>query len=163
MIVRTCSLALAAALALALSSCATFSTTPAPEHRTMHDQDTTQRNEALVRRYYELFNAHRWDEMAALYAPTAEFKDPSLGPRVVPQTREQIARKYRELAGMFPDIRDTVVATYPSGDRHIIVEFVSSGTAPDGAKFELPIATILTIEDGLITHDFTYYDNFGEG
>lgn len=49
---------------------------------------------------------------------------------------------------------------YPSGENHIIVEFVSSGTAPDNSKFELPICTIFTIENGLITKDFTYYDNF---
>lgn len=117
-------------------------------------------NEALVQRYYEHFNAHRWEEMAAMYAPTAAFKDPSLGPGIVPQTRQQIAEKYAGLAEMFPDLKNTVVAVYPSGSRHIVVEFVSTGTAPDGTAFELPICTIFTVEDGLITHDFTYYDNF---
>jgi hypothetical protein len=53
-----------------------------------------------------------------------------------------------------------VIQTYPSGDKHIIVEFVSSGTAPDSSKFELAICTIFTIENGLITKDFTYFDNF---
>jgi ketosteroid isomerase-like protein len=120
-------------------------------------------NELVVRRYYEHFNAHRWGDMAAMYSPNAEFKDPSLGMGIVVQTREQIVEKYSGLAEMFPDIRDTVVATYPSGPKHIIVEFVSSGTAPDGSSFELPICTIFTIEDGVITQDFTYYDNFGEG
>ena len=128
----------------------------------MQTQDAALRNEAIVRKYYELFNAHRWEDMAALYAETAQFKDPSLGPGVVSQTRRQIAKKYRDLAGAFPDIKDTVVAMYPSGSKHIVVEFVSSGTAPDGSKFELPITTIFTVENGLITHDFTYYDNFGE-
>jgi len=135
---------------------------PAPEGQTVQTQNAAQQNEALVRKYYELFNAHRWEEMAAMYAPTSQFKDPSLGPGIVPQTREQIAKKYSELASMFPDIKDTVVATYPSGTKHIIVEFVSTGTAPDGSKFELPICTIFTVENGLITQDFTYYDNFGE-
>lgn len=61
---------------------------------------------------------------------------------------------------MFPDVKDKVIQTYPSGDNHIIVEFVSSGTAPDNSKFELPIFTIFTIENGLITKDFSYFDNF---
>jgi len=91
----------------------------------MESQTIVQRNEAVVRRYFELFNAHRWEDMAALYAPTAQCKDPTLGPG--------------------------------------IVEFVASGTAPDGSPFELPIAAIFTIENGVITHDFTYYDNVGEG
>lgn len=149
-------------VSICLASCNASSGNRAPERAGVQNRATTRQNEALVRKYYELFNAHRWDEMAALYAPTALFKDPSLGPDIVPQTREQIARKYRELAGTFPDIKDTIVATYPSGDRHVIVEFVSSGTAPDGSRFELPIATIFTVENGLITRDFTYYDNFGE-
>lgn len=130
----------------------------------MRPDDAVQRqNVALVHRLYEHFNAHRWEDMAALYAPVAEFKDPSLGPGLVPQTREQVARKYADLAAVFPDLTDEVVATYPSGDRHVVVEFISRGTAPDGEGFELPICTIFTIEDGLVTRDFTYYDNPGEG
>ena len=44
----------------------------------------------------------------------------------------------------------------------MIVEFISTGTAEDGSQFELPICTIFTIENGKITKDFTYYDNFNE-
>ena len=60
---------------------------------------------------------------------------------------------------MFPDIKDRIVNIYPSGDKHVVVEFISTGTAPDGTKFELPICTIFTIENGKITKDFTYFDN----
>ncbi len=60
---------------------------------------------------------------------------------------------------VFPD---QLIQMYPSGDKHIIVEFVSSGTGIDKVKFELAICTILTIENGLITKDFTYFDNFDE-
>ena len=78
------------------------------------------------------------------------------------QTRQQIIDKYSELNKVFPDLHDEVIQTYPSGDKHIIVEFISTGTAPDNSKFELPICTIMTIENGIITKDFTYYDNFEE-
>jgi ketosteroid isomerase-like protein len=54
-----------------------------------------------------------------------------------------------------------VIATYPAGEQHIVVEFISRGTAPDSTKFELPICTIFTIENGKIVKDFTYFDNFG--
>jgi hypothetical protein len=40
--------------------------------------------------------------------------------------------------------------------------FVSTGTAPGSSKFGLPICTVFAIEIGLITKDFTYYDNFEE-
>lgn len=118
-----------------------------------------EQNVALARKVYEHFNKHEWDKMAGLYAEPADFKDPSFGQDIVKQTRQQIAAKYREMEEMSPDVRDDIVAVYPSGEEHVIVEFVSSGTAPDGTKWQLPICTIFTIENGLITKDFTYYDN----
>jgi predicted SnoaL-like aldol condensation-catalyzing enzyme len=117
-------------------------------------------NEELVKQYFDYFNKHQWKEMAEMYTDTAEFKDPSLGQGIVKQSRQQIIAKYTELSKMFPDVHDEVVKVYPSGESHIIVEFISSGTEPDNSKFELPICTIFTIEDQKITKDFTYYDNF---
>ena len=119
-------------------------------------------NEKLVKQYFEHFNNHDFVKMANMYAETTDFKDPSLGRGIVKQTRQQIIEKYTELAKFSPDLHDQVVQTYPSGDNHVIVEFVSSGTGPDKVKFELAICTILTIENGLITKDFTYFDNFDE-
>ncbi|MDQ0477115.1 nuclear transport factor 2 family protein [Chryseobacterium sp. MDT2-18] len=122
----------------------------------------TSTNEKLVQQYFEHFNNHEWIKMADMYAETADFKDPSLGQGIVKQTRQQIADKYAELHKVFPDLHDQVIQTYPSGDQHIIVEFVSTGTGPDNVKFELPICVIFTIENGLITKDFSYFDNFDE-
>lgn len=123
---------------------------------------TPSENEKLVAQYFEHFNNHEWTEMANMYAATVDFKDPSLGLGIVKQTRQQVIDKYTELNKTFPDIQDNVIQTYPSSNKHIIVEFISSGTAPDGSKFELPICTIFTIENGSITADYTYYDNFDE-
>jgi ketosteroid isomerase-like protein len=120
------------------------------------------KNVELVKQYFAHFNNHDWEKMAELYIETAEFKDPSLGQGVVIQTREQTVQKYSELNEVFPDLNDKVIQIYPSGERHVIVEFVSSGTSPDGFQFELPICTIFTIESGKIIKDFTYYDNFEE-
>lgn len=119
-------------------------------------------NEKIVRQMYDHFNNHDWAKMASLYSNPAEFRDPSLGLDIVKQTHEQTIKKYTELNGVFKDIHDEVKSIYPSGDKHIVVEFESSGTAPDGSKFRLPICTIFTIENGLITKDFTYYDNTEE-
>lgn len=117
-------------------------------------------NEKLVLLYFEHFNNHEWDKMAELYSEEPSFKDPSLGQGIVKQTREQITEKYAMLGKMFPDVTDKIEQIYPSGDNHIIVEFVSSGTSQSGSVFELPICTVFTIIDGKITADFTYYDNF---
>jgi ketosteroid isomerase-like protein len=122
----------------------------------------TTGNEKIVKQYFEYFNNHEWTKMANMYSEVSEFKDPSLGEGIIKQTRQQIIDKYSELNKTFPDLHDQVIQMYPSGDKHIIIEFVSSGTAPDNSKFKLPICTILTIENGTITKDFTYFDNFDE-
>lgn len=117
-------------------------------------------NQKIISQYFENFNGHKWEELSGMYTEVADFKDPTLGPGIVKQTRQQIKEKYAGLSGMFPDVRDEIIQIYPSGNKHIIVEFVSSGKAADGSKFELAICTIFTIESGKITKDFTYYDNF---
>ncbi len=124
--------------------------------------NTTVNNEKLVKQYFEHFNNHDWTKIANMYSENPEFEDPSLGPGIVNQSRRQIIDKYVELNKLFPDIKDNVIQIYPSGEKHIVVEFVSTGKAPDGSKLELPICTIFTIEDGLITKDFTYFDNLEE-
>ena len=120
----------------------------------------TSKNEEIVKQYFEYFNSHNWKKMAEMYTETADFKDPSLGKGIVKQTRKQTEDKYAELNKIFPDLHDKVIQIYPSGENHIVVEFISTGTAPDNSKLELPICTVFTIENGLITKDFTYFDNF---
>lgn len=116
----------------------------------------------LVKKYFEHFNAHRWKEMSEMYAEKADFKDPSLGSGIISQTPQQIEEKYTELHSVFSDLLDEVVQLYPSGEQHVIAEFISKGTTEDGSVFELPICTIFTIENRQIVKDFTYYDNFDE-
>ena len=121
--------------------------------------EQANKNNEIVKQYYEHFNNHEWQKMAEMYIETAEFKDPSLGEGIVKMTRAETVTKYSELNKIFPDIHDRVIKTYPSGKKNIIVEFISTGTALDNSKFELPICTIFTIENGKITKDFTYFDN----
>jgi ketosteroid isomerase-like protein len=124
--------------------------------------NTISENEKLITQYFEHFNKHDFVKMASMYVDIADFKDPTLGQGIVKQTRQQTIEKYTALATIFPDLHDQVQHIYPSGDKHIIVEFVSSGTGPDKVKFELPICVIFTIENGLIIKDFTYFDNSEE-
>jgi len=119
-------------------------------------------NQQLIQQYFKLFNEHKWPELSEMYAENAEFKDPSFGTKTIKQTKKDFVKKYVELNQIFPDLKDKVINIYPSGDKNIIVEFVSTGTAPDQSKFELPVCTVFTIENGKITKDFTYYDNFDE-
>lgn len=124
------------------------------------ETSTTNANEQLIQTYYQHFNQHDWQKMADMYTDSAAFKDPSFGTGIVMQTQAQIVQKYKGLNEMFPNIKDSIVAIYPSGKQQVIVEFVSTGTGADKSTFTLPICTIFTIENGKITKDFTYYDNF---
>jgi limonene-1,2-epoxide hydrolase len=118
--------------------------------------------EKIVKQYFEYFNNHQWKELADMYSPIADFKDPSFGKEMTIQTRRQTINKYNTLNMLFPDLHDEIVTIYPSDEKHIIVEFISTGTAADSTKFKLPICTIFTIEKGKITKDFTYFDNFDD-
>lgn len=127
--------------------------------RNQQGEIVVKENEQLIKQYFDHFNKHQWQEMAEMYMDTSEFKDPSLGQGVVKQTRQQTIEKYTKLNDTFPDIHDEVIKIYYSENENIIVEFISSGTAHDNSKFELPICTIFKIEHGKIAQDFTYYDN----
>jgi hypothetical protein len=107
---------------------------------------------------FDAFNQHDWSLMTSYYSVSAEFLDPSFGQEYVSKTREETADKYAAMQKMFPDIHDDIVGIYPSGNK-VTIEFISSGTSADGAKFKLPIITVLTFGDGLILRDATYYDN----
>jgi ketosteroid isomerase-like protein len=117
-------------------------------------------NLKIIETYFEHFNRHEWQQMAALYADSVQMRDPSFGSKIVVQSRAEIETKYAQLAQIIPDVQDSIVNIYPS-QQHYIVEFISTGTAPDGKKFELPICTIFSVVKGKITRDYTYYDETG--
>ena len=130
------------------------------EKKEVITDNTPNPNEQIVKSFFEAFNQHDWAKMAAMYADTASFRDPSFGTDIVKQTHVETVKKYSELQKVFPNVKDSVTAVYPSGKNHIVVEFVSTGASADGKmSFNLPICTVFTIENGKIKSDFTYYDN----
>ena len=123
--------------------------------------DNSATNKIIIEQYFKHFNKHEWQRMAEMYIEQPEMKDPAYGVKNVKMTKADIVKKYSELNQMIPDVHDSVINMYHSGD-NVIVEFESSGTAPDGSKFTLPICTVFEIKNGKITKDLTYYDNFEE-
>lgn len=117
----------------------------------------TSDNVRLTGEMFDAFNKHDWKKMTEFYAVDALFLDPSLGTDFVKQTHSQTVEKYSGLQSVFPDINDDVTGIYSSGDK-VIVEFISTGTSPNGMKLKLPIVSILTFKNGLIIRDATYYD-----
>jgi ketosteroid isomerase-like protein len=114
-------------------------------------------NASAARKVFDAFNKHDWKVMTSLYAEQALFLDPSFGKEFVSKSRSETVAKYAEMEKMFPDIHDEVTGLYAS-ENTITVEFISTGTAPDGTKFVLPIVSVLTFKEGLIIKDATYYD-----
>ena len=114
--------------------------------------------ESVAKQLFEHFNAHDWAKMADLYDPNADFLDPSYGTKTVKQTHEQLVQKYNELQQLIPDIHDSIVGIYPSGEKTVAVRFIGVGTAPDKTKFETPICAVLIVENGKIVQDYTYYN-----
>lgn len=120
-------------------------------------QNNEEQNVAIANALFDAFNKHDWETMASHYADTASFLDPSLGIDYVRQTHAQLVAKYKEMESWMPDIHDDIMGVYASGDK-VFIEFVSTGTAPDGGKFRLPLACVLTLQQGKIVKDATYYD-----
>lgn len=123
------------------------------------DKNSKADKQAVIEQYYQHFNNHDWQKMADMYVDSPEIKDPAYGIKNVIMTKADIVKKYTALQGMIPDVHDSIIRMYNSGD-NVIVEFESTGTAPDKSKFVLPICTVFEIKNGKITKDLTYYDNF---
>ncbi|MFN3529339.1 MAG: nuclear transport factor 2 family protein [Bacteroidia bacterium] len=117
-------------------------------------------NVQLIQAMFAEFNRHQWEAMAEYYAEESHVKSPETGMQEQQISRDELIAIYRQLEADVPDIKDEVVNIYPAGERHIIAEFISTGTGADGMSFALPICAIFTINGGLITSDFTYYDNY---
>ncbi|MCZ2480401.1 nuclear transport factor 2 family protein [Aquirufa nivalisilvae] len=118
-----------------------------------------EKNKELIEKYFTLFNQHDWKALSEMYVDSAAFKDPTSGMKVIRKTKAQFVQEYTGLQQQFPDVHDQVLSIYPSGEKHVTVEFVSTGTRADQKKFELPIVVIFRIENGKIVQDFTYYVN----
>ncbi|MEJ1241125.1 nuclear transport factor 2 family protein [Chryseolinea sp. T2] len=124
------------------------------EQQQVESPDT---NKETALAMFDAFNKHDWQKMADYYAEGADFLDPSLGKSFVKQSHKEIVDKYQGMQQMFPDIKDEVTSVHVDGEA-VIVQFTSHGTMDGGTSFSLPIITVLTFDDGLITRDATYYD-----
>ena len=129
------------------------------EEKVIISESNSANNEKVAKELFVHFNNHDWQKMADLYIENAEFKEPASGMVAQKKSKTQIVKEYTALQQQFGDVKDSVIAVYPSGDKNVIVEFVASGTLSDKSRFQLPICTIFTIENGKITKDYTYFDN----
>ncbi|MFT3822323.1 MAG: nuclear transport factor 2 family protein [Chitinophagaceae bacterium] len=144
-----------AALLLSLAACNSQPAVP------VNTDDGSAASIQVAQNMFAAFNRHDWKAMAGYYSNPASFLDPSYGKSFVTQSRDSVIAKYTGLQQMLPDVKDSIISIFARGNK-VSVEFISSGTLPDGQKFTLPISTVLTIKDSLIVSDATYYDNSGK-
>ncbi len=114
-------------------------------------------NKRVASELYTQFNAHAWDQMAALYAEPCLMLDPHSGTSLVSRTKRQVADDHARLEKWSPNIQDSVLNMISSGDQ-VVVQFVSKGTTTDSVQWMLPICSVLTFKEGLIVKDEVYYD-----
>jgi steroid delta-isomerase-like uncharacterized protein len=114
---------------------------------------------AVVEKRFAAVRRHDVEAIVALYAKDAVETSPAFcrdrtGPEGARQT-------YAELFQAFPDITDDVVAYVVDGDR-VAVQFVARSRRADGTfAFEVPLANFLTVRNGRIARDETYFDTKG--
>ncbi len=109
----------------------------------------------VVREMFEAFNQHDVTLLVSLYAEDAVVVSPDKCEPLV--GRPAIASGYQDLFDQVPDVKDTISIMIAEGER-AAVEFVASSEI-EGAEFQLPIAAILTVQDGLIVRDVGYFDS----
>jgi ketosteroid isomerase-like protein len=115
--------------------------------------------EAVVEKRFAAVRRHDLEAIVALYAKDAVETSPAFcrdrtGPEGARQT-------YAELFQAFPNITDDVITYVVDGD-HVAVQFVARSRRPDGTfAFEVPLANFLTVRNGRIVRDETYFDTKG--
>ena len=123
-----------------------------------------ERTEALIRRYFDAFNASDDNAMLALLSEDV-VHDVNQGEREIGRDRFRwflgmMARHYRE------EISDLVVMASEDGTR-AAAEFTVRGTyqatAPglpeaDGQRYSIPSGIFFAVEDGRIARVTTYYN-----
>jgi ketosteroid isomerase-like protein len=108
----------------------------------------------LVQARFATFNSHDLDGIVRLYAPDAIMTSPGFcSPR---QGEAGVRKAYGDLFKSYPDISDEVTGSVVQGD-HVAVQFIAHV-----GKYAVPIASFLTLKDGLIVRDDTYFDGQGQ-
>jgi ketosteroid isomerase-like protein len=107
-------------------------------------------NRALIERFYEAFDRHDGDAMAACYAPGARFHDPAFGEL----TGDEPGAMWRMLTGRADDLRVQLAehdAGDTSGTAHWLADYTFTQT---GRKVHNDVRARFRFENGLIAeHD----------
>ena len=124
------------------------------------DRAAEASSRAVVEERFALVGRYDIEGIAALYAPDAIETSPGFcterrGPAGARRT-------YGELFEAYPTITAHITLLIVEGER-VAVQFIARVRNPDGSvAFESRLANFLTVQDGKITRDDTYFDPRGQ-
>lgn len=108
----------------------------------------------LVDRWIDLFNRDVFRMVDECYAEDAEIEIAGAGMR----GREALRMTEAEVLKAAPDRRAEIETVLIEGERIAVEGVILGAEAATGRRFAVPFATFLTVRDGWIARDRTYFD-----
>ena len=122
-------------------------------------KNTSDQTRQIVAALFEAFNRQDVEVLVALYSEDTRIVSP--GDTVARIGQEVVREIYQGHFDNIPGVHDAVQNIVTEGDR-AAVEFIATWDQPTeddpGARGSLRIATFITVLNGKITEDITYYD-----
>jgi len=126
---------------------------------TVMADDSGETTRQVVLALFEAFNRHDADALVALYSEDAVTRSP--GDSEEQSGREGIRENYQGHFDHIPGVWDSVRNMVIDGDQAAI-EFIASWNQPTvddpAARGELRIGSFITVREGRIVRDITYFD-----
>jgi len=122
-------------------------------------EDNSEETRQIVVALFEAFNQHDVEALVELYSQDSRIVSPG---DIEPRIGHEVVREiYRGHFDNIPGVHDAVQNIVAEGDR-AAVEFIATWEQPTeedpGARGSLRIATFITVRNGKIAEDITYYD-----
>jgi steroid delta-isomerase-like uncharacterized protein len=123
----------------------------------------TEENKAVVRRFYQAFEANDMDALMEVLAPDL------VAYNLNPQNRDEHLQGIRGWNAIFDDNRFEIVSQIAEGDQvasHVILRCVHSkasyqGVPPTGKQIEMGAVAIERVKNGKIVERRVYSDRLG--
>jgi hypothetical protein len=117
-----------------------------------------EQNAEIVRRLYQAMNARELEVLETLVHGDAEWiPDSRVGEGPV-RGRENVAQFFSDRAAMFDEIRNEVERVWEKDDRVLVFLRVSGRGQGSGAEFDIRIAHLWTLRDGVVVRGEGYGD-----
>ncbi len=118
---------------------------------------------ACAQRYFDAWNRHDPDAIAACFSPEGTYSDPSAGAALKPRATAAYAAA---LFGAFPDLAFDLDAIHAVDDRAVVGQWVMRGTQtgtlrdmpPTGRRVALPGVDVLTVASDGVASVVGYFD-----